>query len=55
MHLPLLPLLLISLSTLAATTPLPSKPDPLIVAVSQASHRLAYILDTKTFTALPQS
>ena len=53
MHLPLLPLLLSSLSTLAATNPLPSKPDSLIIAVSQASHRLAYILDTKNFTALP--
>jgi hypothetical protein len=52
MHLPLLSLAILSLSTLATTNPLPSQSTPLIVAVTQAGYQLAYILDTKNFTAL---
>ena len=53
MQLPLLSILFISLSSLAATTPVPSKSDPLIVvALARASTRLSYILDTKDYPSL---
>jgi hypothetical protein len=48
-HLPLLSLAIISLSSLATTTPIPT---PLITSLTHASHRLAYILDTKNYPAL---
>ena len=53
MQLPLLSILFISLSSLAATTPVPYKSDPLIVvALARASTRLSYILDTKDYPSL---
>jgi hypothetical protein len=48
MQLSLLSLLLISLSSLAATTPVPSKSSDLLTA----GNRLSYILDTKDYASL---
>jgi len=53
MHLPQLPLLLLTLTSLAKTTPIPSKSNSsLITTLAQAGHRLSYLLDTKNYAAL---
>jgi hypothetical protein len=52
MHIPTLALSLLSLSSLAATSPPPARSGSTIEALTQASHKLAYILDTQAFAEL---
>jgi hypothetical protein len=52
MYIPTLALTLLSLSSVAITSPPPARPGSMIEALTQASHRLAYILDTQNFADL---
>jgi hypothetical protein len=52
MHIPTLALSILTLSSPATTSPPPARPGSTLEALTQASHRLAYILDTQNFAEL---
>jgi hypothetical protein len=52
MSIPTLALSFLSISSLATTSPAPVRPGFTIEALTQASHKLAYVLDTQAFAEL---